>query len=105
VTIDDVVFPNTFIEHLMFRNVFFTDSSGIKHKVHFKILNTTEYSLEKFFENVDTAVVGTRLRHRERILEIQARQRFYASGCNKEAHLAFLPLIHSPMASMATSRK
>jgi hypothetical protein len=27
----------------------------------------------------------------QRILEIQARQRFYASGGNREAYLAFLP--------------
>lgn len=27
----------------------------------------------------------------QRVLEIQARQRFYASGGNREAYLAFLP--------------
>ncbi|MDR3625065.1 MAG: hypothetical protein P4L16_08020 [Chlamydiales bacterium] len=75
VVMDDVVFPNTFMEHLMFRNVFFTDSSGVKHKVHFKILNTTEHSLEKFFEDVDTAVVGTRLRHRVRHADTEENQK------------------------------
>lgn len=32
----------------------------------------------------------------QRILEIQARQRFYASGGNKEAYLAFLPFDSFP---------
>lgn len=32
----------------------------------------------------------------QRILEMQARQRFYASGGNKEAYLAFLPFASFP---------
>lgn len=32
----------------------------------------------------------------QRILEIEARQRFYASGGNKEAYLAFLPFDSFP---------
>ncbi len=32
----------------------------------------------------------------QRMLEIQARQRFYASGGNKEAYLAFLPFDSFP---------
>ena len=32
----------------------------------------------------------------QRILEIQARQRFYASGGNREAYLAFLPFDSFP---------
>lgn len=86
VTMDDVVFPNTFMEHLMFRNVFFTDSSGVKHKLHFKLLNTTEHSLEKFFENVDTAVVGTRLRHRVRHADTEENQK--ARGIAAKALIA-----------------
>jgi hypothetical protein len=66
VNMEDIVFPATLFEHLMFRNVFYTDSLGHKHKVHFKVINTTNRSLEDYFENVDTAVVGTRLRHRRR---------------------------------------
>lgn len=86
VAMDDVVFPNTFMEHLMFRNVFFTDSSGVKHKIHFKIVNTTEDSLEKFFENVDTAVVGTRLRHRVRHADTEENQK--ARGIAAKALIA-----------------
>jgi hypothetical protein len=62
VSMDGITFPETLMEHLLFRNVFYTDQNG-KHKVHFDILNTTEKTLEKYFEDVDTAVVGTRLRH------------------------------------------
>ncbi len=32
----------------------------------------------------------------QRMLEIQARQRFYASGGNREAYLAFLPFDSFP---------
>ena len=32
----------------------------------------------------------------QRILEIQARQRFYSSGGNREAYLAFLPFDSFP---------
>jgi hypothetical protein len=32
----------------------------------------------------------------QRMLEIQARQRFYASGDNREAYLAFLPFDSFP---------
>jgi len=74
VAMDDIVFPNDFIEYLLFRNVFFTDSNGVKHKVHFKILNTTEHSLEKFFDNVDIAVVGTRYRHGARHADTKEKQ-------------------------------
>lgn len=66
VAMDGVVFPNTLMEHLLFRNVFYTDVKGIKHKVHFDILNTTQHNLEQFCEEVDTAVVGTRFRHHRR---------------------------------------
>lgn len=63
---EDVIFPNTFMEHLLFRNVIYTDTEGKKHKVHFDIINTTPNSLEDHFEKIDMAVVGTRLRHRQR---------------------------------------
>lgn len=86
VNMNEVVFPNTLMEHLLFRNVFFTDSSGVPHKVHFQILNTTEYSLEKFFKNVDTAVVGTRLRHRVRHADTQENQK--ARGIAAKALIA-----------------
>lgn len=66
VEMDEIVFPNTFMEHLLYRNVFYTDREGSKHKVHFDILNTTSKNLEEYMEQVDTDVVGTRLRHRRR---------------------------------------
>lgn len=66
VAMDGVIFPNTLIEHLLFRNVFYTDLAGNKHKVHFDILNTSQHNLEEFFDQVDMAVLGTRLRHRRR---------------------------------------
>ena len=74
------------MEHLMFRNVFFTDLSGVKHKIHFNIVNTTEDSLEKFFEQVDTAVVGTRLRHRVRHADTEENQK--ARGIAAKALIA-----------------
>lgn len=66
VSMDGVILPGELVDHLLFRNVFYTGIDSVKHKVHFDILNTTQQPLEKFFENVDTAVVGTRLRHRRR---------------------------------------
>lgn len=63
---EDVFFPTTFMEHLLFRNVIYTDKNGNKHKVHFDIINTTQQSLEEYVEKIDMAVVGTRLRHRRR---------------------------------------
>lgn len=41
----------------------------------------------------------------QRMLEVQARQHFYASEGNREAYLAFLPLIRFLMASSVMSRK
>lgn len=64
--LDDVIFPTTMMEHFLFRNVFYTDSAGEKCKVHFDIVNTTEDSLEKYFQKIDIAVLGTRLRHLRR---------------------------------------
>lgn len=63
---EDVVLPMAMMEHFFFRNVFYTDSAGKKHKVHFDVVNTTGESLEQHFENIDLAVVGTRLRHNRR---------------------------------------
>lgn len=86
VSMEGIVFPNTLMEHLMFRNVFFTDSNGVKHKVHFKVLNTTEHRFEKFFENVDTAVAGTRYRHRARHADTEENQK--ARGIAAKALIA-----------------
>ncbi|MEX1012077.1 MAG: hypothetical protein WDZ27_00095 [Waddliaceae bacterium] len=66
VEMEDVILPSTLMEHLLFRNVIYTDLDGNKHKVHFDILNTTPHSLEEYLEIIDTAVVSTRLRHRRR---------------------------------------
>lgn len=63
---DEVFFPTTFMEHLLFRNVIYTDKAGKKHKIHFDIINTTQQSIEEHLEKIDMAVVGTRLRHRRR---------------------------------------
>lgn len=63
---EDVILPTTLMEHLLFRNVIYTDKEGKKHKVHFDIINTTQHSLEEHFEKIDIAIVGTRLRHRRR---------------------------------------
>lgn len=75
VAMEDVVFPTTMVEHLLFRNVFYTDSSGKKTKVHFDIVNTTGKSLEQYFEEVDTAVVSTRLRHIQRDKDTEDQKR------------------------------
>lgn len=75
VEMDDIVFPGTFFEHLLYRDLYYTDKEGITHKVHFDLLNTTEQSLEEFFETVDTAVVGTRLRHSRRNSDTEENQR------------------------------
>ncbi|MCE5295198.1 MAG: hypothetical protein LLF94_11385 [Chlamydiales bacterium] len=66
VSLDGVIFPGTLMQHLVYRNVFYKDASGVNHKVHFEIVNTTPHQLEKYFEIVDTSVVGTRLRHKRR---------------------------------------
>lgn len=66
VEMEDVIFPTTLMEHLLYRNVVYTDLAGNTHKVHFDILNTTPHTLEEYAEVVDTAVVGTRLRHHRR---------------------------------------
>jgi len=75
ISMDKVVFPNTLMAHLLFRNVFFTDSAGTKHKVHFDIINTTSKDLEEYFTDVDTAVLGTRLRHRRRNADTEENQK------------------------------
>lgn len=62
----DITFPTTLMQHLLFRNVIYTDKQGNKHKVHFDIINTTQQSLEEHFEKIDIAIVGTRLRHNRR---------------------------------------
>lgn len=106
VNLERVVFPGDLIDHLMFRNVFYTGSDGVKHKVHFKVLNTTDQSLNKYFKNVDTAVVGTRLRHRVRNADTdeskkvrgmaakalieQEKQRLELAGPLKETHEEYL---------------
>ncbi len=64
--LENVVFPSTMFEHFLFRNVFYTDSNGMKHKVRFDIINTTNETLEKHFEKVDMAVLSTRFRHMQR---------------------------------------
>lgn len=62
----ETIFPTTLMEHFLFRNVIYTDSNGVRHKVHFEIINTTPHSLEEHYEKIDLAVVGTRLRHKRR---------------------------------------
>ncbi|OJU80665.1 MAG: hypothetical protein BGO10_02485 [Chlamydia sp. 32-24] len=64
--IENIFFPNTLFEDCLFRNVLYTDLKGVKHKVHFEIVDTTGLGLEKHFERVDFAVVGTRYRHKLR---------------------------------------
>ncbi len=63
---NDVVLPMTFMEHLLFRKVFYTDLEGNKQEVHFDIINTTADSLEDHFEKIRMAVVSTRKRHSDR---------------------------------------
>lgn len=75
VDMEGVVFPTTLMEHLLFRSVFYTDKEGVKHRVHFDILNTTKRKLEEYAEDVDTAVVGTRLRHRRRDTDTEENQK------------------------------
>lgn len=75
VALDEVVFPNTLMEHLLFRKAFYTDLKGIKHKVHFDILNTTPRTLEQYCEEVDTAVIGTRYRHQRRNNDTEENQK------------------------------
>ena len=75
VAMDEIVFPNTMMEHFLFRNVFYTDSKGVKHKIYFDIVNTTTKKLDEYFEGVDTAVVGTRLRHAARHSDTEEKQK------------------------------
>lgn len=83
VAMDGVVFPGTLMEHLLFRNVFYKTADGVKHKVHFDILNTTKQPLEEFFEGVDMAVVGTRLRHRRRHADTEESQKARGAAAQK----------------------
>lgn len=97
VALDEVVFPTTLMEHLLFRRVYYTDFEGKKHRVHFDILNTTQNTLEQFCEEVDTAVVGTRYRHDLRnadTVENQKMRSLLAQALIKEEkeHLASLPI-------------
>ncbi len=80
VPMDQIVFPTTFMEHLLFRNCFYTDENGVKHKVHFDLVNTSEHPLEKYMELVDTAVVGTRFRHRRRNADTEENRRARAEA-------------------------
>lgn len=74
VAMKDIVLPQTLFEHLLFRNVFYRDSTGIKQKVLFDIVNTTNCNLEELFEDIDTAVVGTSFRHNADIIENQKKR-------------------------------
>lgn len=66
IALDQIVFPNSLMEHLLFRNVFYTDESGLKHRIHFDIINTSGKGIEKFLDEVDLAVFGTPIRHLQR---------------------------------------
>ncbi len=44
-----VMLPKTFMEHLLFRKVFYTDSHGKKQQVHFDLLNTSSKTLDQYF--------------------------------------------------------
>ncbi len=83
---DKVIYPTTMMEHLLYRDVFYTGTDGIKHKVHFDIINTTNQSLEEHFTKIDTAVVGTRLRHRRRNADTEENRR--ARGAAAKAIIA-----------------
>jgi hypothetical protein len=72
---EDVVLPTTMMEHLLFRTVIYTDKKGIKHKVHFDIINTTQHTLEEHFEKIDIAVLGTRLRHQRRHADTEEKRK------------------------------
>ncbi len=75
VDMEDIIFPNKLIEHFLFRNVFYTDLNGDKHKVHFNIVNTTPDTLNEFFEKVDMAVISTRYRHKLRKNDTEEKQK------------------------------
>jgi hypothetical protein len=75
VDMNHITFPQALMENLLFRNFFYTDDEGKKHKVHFDIINTTPYSFETFFENVDSAVLDTPSRHSRRNADTEENQR------------------------------
>ena len=83
---EDIFFPTTFMEHLLFRNVFYTDIAGHKHKIHFDIIKTTKDSLAEHFEKIDMAVVGTRLRHSRRNVDTEESRK--ARGVAAKALIA-----------------
>lgn len=86
VNMDEVVFPNTLMEHLLFRNVFYTGSDGVKHKVHFQMVNTTGDSIESLCEKIDSAVVGTQCRHSRRNADTEENRK--ARGAAAKALIA-----------------
>jgi hypothetical protein len=75
VSMDKIIFPNDLMEYLLYKNVFYTDLQGNKHKVHFDIINTTNNDIEEYLEKVDTAVIGTRLRHNRRNADTEENQK------------------------------
>lgn len=93
---EDIVLPKTFMEHLHFGDVFYTDNEGKRHKVHFDIINTTikdnpkkpdkKYDLQKHFEKVNLAVVGTWLRHLRRYTDTEENRQ--VRGANGRALIA-----------------
>ena len=63
VEMEDIIFPQTLFEHLIYRKVYFKGEDGQKVRVDFNVINTSKDTLEQHFAKVDTAVVGTRFRH------------------------------------------
>lgn len=63
VDLDDIYMPTTFMENILFRNMYY-EKDGKKYKVHFDIVKTTSLSLEEYCEKVDGAVLTTRIRHK-----------------------------------------
>lgn len=61
VDLEDCYLPTTFMEDVLFRNIYYKGQ-----KIHFDIVKTTPLTLEEYFEKIDTAVLTTPLRHWKR---------------------------------------
>lgn len=107
--LEEVIFPTTFMEHLLFRNVFYTDSEGKKHKIHFDIINTTKHTLEEYCQKIDTAVLSTRLRHKRRNSDTEQDKKIRGAAARaliaeESSRLSQLKTSEDPLADL-TRRK
>lgn len=58
VDLEDCYMPTTFMENVLFRNMYYKGQ-----KIHFDIVKTTPLTLQEYFEEIDNAILTTPFRH------------------------------------------